>query len=101
MCLISQGANVNTENDNEDSPLHIAVSFGIMTQIYVLRWSSNEIICICSGYFDIVKFLTENGADVNKSGEEDLTPLMRAAWKGDQTIQIKNFILVFPGKKSR
>ena len=39
-----------------------------------------------NGYFDLVRFLTENGEDVNKANEDGATPLMFAAFKGDSKI---------------
>ncbi|WP_264376385.1 MULTISPECIES: ankyrin repeat domain-containing protein [unclassified Wolbachia] len=56
--LISKGANVNVKDNNDDTPLHLAV-----------------------GYLDVVKYLISKGANINAKCKAGATPLDIAAYQ--------------------
>ncbi|WP_353272741.1 ankyrin repeat domain-containing protein [Wolbachia endosymbiont (group A) of Urophora cardui] len=56
--LISKGANVNVKDNNDDTPLHLAV-----------------------GYLDVVKYLISKGANINAKCKAGKTPLDIAAYQ--------------------
>jgi len=55
--LLEQGADINKENEEDETPLFLAYK---------------------NGNGNIVKYLVEKGADINKENEEDETPLFLA-----------------------
>ena len=68
--LISLGANINIQNTDSNTPLHIAA---------------------LNGHLEIVKLLLEKGADVNVKDKEGTTPLHLAASLGHFDI-VKNLL---------
>ena len=62
--LISEGASIDTKDNNGDTPLHVAVMFNENTEI--------------------ITFLTSLGANVNAKNNDGVTPLDIAKERGKE-----------------
>lgn len=74
--LISNGANVNSTNDNGDSPLHLASSH--------------------PGYIEVINILIKHGADINAINISGINPLYYAFLSGQNEIAL---VLIKSGAK--
>jgi ankyrin repeat protein len=76
--LVAHGANPHTLSDGKDSALHMAVGIG---------WAGNFSINAPDGFMPAVRYLVEEiGLDVNAADVRGYTPLMGAAWRGDNEM---------------
>jgi ankyrin repeat protein len=86
--LISNGADVNTTNEDDQSPLNIAAQSGIFSLVHFLinkgaNISHNTMLfAVKSGNLEVVDFLISKGAEVKNFSDRDETPLSLAAEKG-------------------
>ena len=71
--LIRAGASVTAKNKKLQTALHLAISSRS-------RWAQWK------GHSSVVKALIEAGADVNGQDEDGTTPLMKAAYRGDDQM---------------
>lgn len=84
--FVEQVAHVNTENEAQDKPLHLACIFGHIDIVKLLiqsgadinlkmRNSSTPLHCaVCSNRYEIVKYLLAAGADFDVKNSSGLTP---------------------------
>lgn len=89
--LLEKTSNVNTETDDEDTPLCFAASGGNFRNVGHLYRHRHMNVKMCfkwkkiinySGYYDIVKLLIKKGANVNFRDNEGITPLYQASLYG-------------------
>ena len=66
--LVEHGADMNLQDRNGETAIHFTID--------------NHDDCYYFGDDNVLKFLVENGADVNARTTENCTPLMRASFKG-------------------
>lgn len=70
-CLVDLGANVDVVVDNDEEDVD----------------GETPLFWACEGKsFDVVKYLVEHGADVNKENEYGETPLFKACYSGNENI---------------
>ena len=68
--LIEKGADVNTENNNGETPLHVSAT---------------------NGHLEVVRALLEKGADVNAKEDNGWTPLHYCAREGH--LEVARFLI--------
>ncbi|WP_264336644.1 ankyrin repeat domain-containing protein [Wolbachia endosymbiont (group B) of Chorthippus brunneus] len=96
--LIKNGADVNVENSNGDTPLHQAAFWGHLDIVqYLIKNKANVKVknnngdtplheAVVRGYLEISECLIENGADVNVTYKHGNTLLYKAAIRGHLKI---------------
>lgn len=101
--LVNQGANVNTEDRDGNTPLRNAVLKGYLDIIKYLveegvSLKAEDHYCgptICdaaySGHLNILKYLIGKGVDVNDTDENGWAPLHLVAWKGQ--LEVAEFLI--------
>lgn len=76
--LAAHGANPRTLSDGKDSALHMASGIG---------WAGNFSINVPDAFMPAVRYLVEEiGLDVNAADVRGYTPIMGAAWRGDNEM---------------
>ena len=94
--LVDSGADINSVNGEDETPLFKAASFGLIRIVeYLLSRSENNVIdksslsgytpiyiASCYGYTDTVKLLLEHGADMSIYSSDGKTALERAIQYG-------------------
>ena len=85
--LIQHGADVNSQNHNQEIPLHLASRHGQLKTTHLLLASGSDVNsrdrknfttlhrAAQSGHLDVVTLLLESGADINARNANDATPL--------------------------
>ncbi|MFP3030623.1 MAG: ankyrin repeat domain-containing protein [Wolbachia sp.] len=92
--LIKNGANIEVEDKEKNTPLHRAAKNGYIDIVNTLIGNGADVnkvtiygrtplyLAVAEGHMDIVNTLIDKGADVNKAGEDGKTPLYLAAVYG-------------------
>ncbi|GFR24301.1 ankyrin repeat family protein [Trichonephila clavata] len=92
--LIQNGANIEVEDKEKNTPLHRAAKNGYIDIVNTLIGNGADVnkvtiygrtplfLAVAEGHMDIVNTLIDKGADVNKAGEDGKTPLCLAAVYG-------------------
>lgn len=76
--LVAHGADPKIPSENNTTPLMVAVGIG---------WSGNYSTNAPDGSLAAAKYLVDElGLDVNAADKEGFTPLMGAAWRGDNAL---------------
>lgn len=96
--LVSQGANINTKNDDRYTSLHFGVLKNFQSGIdYLIKeganidakdnigraplhWAARD------GYLGVVQAITEGGANLDVKDKDNKTPSDLASWKGYENI---------------
>ena len=97
-CLIQSGADVNECTKTKSTPLMMACKCGLLNAVtFLTEHGANMALKDSDGYtalhhtcnshshhsITLLSYLIENGADINDCTNDDYTPLMVAAQKGD------------------
>ena len=97
-CLIQSGADVNACTKTKSTPLMMACKCGLLNAVtFLTEHGANMALKDSDGYtalhhtcnshshhpITLLSYLIENGADINVCTNDDYTPLMIAAQKGD------------------
>ena len=97
-CLIQSGADVNACTKTKSTPLMMACKCGLLNAVtFLTEHGANMALKDSDGYtalhhtcnshshhsITLLSYLIENGADINDCTNDDYTPLMVAAQKGD------------------
>ena len=97
-CLIQSGADVNACTKTKSTPLMMACKCGLLNAVtFLTEHGANMGLKDSDGYtalhhtcnshshhsITLLSYLIENGADINDCTNDDYTPLMVAAQKGD------------------
>ena len=97
-CLIQSGADVNACTKTKSTPLMMACKCGLLNAVtFLTEHGANMALTDSDGYtalhhtcnshshhsIRVLSYLIENGADINACTNDDYTPLMIAAQKGD------------------
>ena len=76
--LVAYGADPKLASTPEDTALHVAAGIG---------WAGNFSTNVPDGFMPSVKYLVEEiGLDVNAVDSQGYTPVMGAAWRGDNDL---------------
>jgi ankyrin repeat protein len=76
--LVAHGADPRTKSDGQDTALHMAAGVG---------WAGNFSINSPDGFMPSVRYLVEEvGLDVNAKDVQGYTPVMGAAYRGDDDL---------------
>ena len=75
--LIAGGADPNIPSDGGDTPLMMAAGIG---------WAGNFTITVPDSWVDAVKYCVDLGSDINAADKQGYTPLMGAAWRGNNEL---------------
>lgn len=100
-CLIGKGVDINSINDNGCLPIHIACTKGCRSSTIVHvnpfvivtdALHSNDICNECDRALELVKYLVENGADVNCVDIFKRTPMHYVCEKGNHALQLVKYL---------
>jgi len=96
--LLNEGIDIDTRNNNGETPLHVAARKGHLKVVELLLTKGAELDArnkysmtpthraAYAGHVEVVKLLLSKGADVNAKGNNAITPLYFAAQQGNIDI---------------
>ena len=87
--LIGMGANINSSDyDGRSALVRIEFSYSFLPLSLCLSFRPMELqhLASCHGYVEIVRFLLDAGADVNKMDKHGMTPLHEALKSGHDEV---------------
>ena len=101
--LLKANTNVNSKNDYDEMPIHVASLLGSLDCVKLLKSYGADInargakgwrpihYAVLNNFKEIVQFLVANGADVNPKNDQGSMPIHLAAQKG--CINIMEFLI--------
>ena len=88
--LLEYGADINTKNKDELTPLHLAL-LGLYEIYEDIKYNYNkkaDLKLKKKEHLEVVKLLIEKGANVETRGIDGTTPLKIASAKGDESMKL-------------